>query len=134
MRHCPHAFEQAAYRRFGHYKNHGSACSGVGDAFVYVAATEGVGAFAVDPSYIAPLVCVGILHTGIAYILFYEAISVLDAQKFAIFSYADPIVALAASALILHEVLEPAAAVGALLILGVIFADGIADSFAAKRE
>lgn len=102
--------------------------------FVYVAATEGVGAFAVDPSYIAPLVCVGILHTGIAYILFYEAISVLDAQKFAIFSYADPIVALAASALILHEVLEPAAAVGALLILGVTFADGIADCFAAKRE
>lgn len=102
--------------------------------FVYVAATEGFSAFAVEPRYIAPLVGVGVLHTGIAYILFYEAICVLDAQSFAIFSYADPIVALAASALFLHEVLKPVAAVGALLILGVTFADGIADGIAAKRK
>lgn len=102
--------------------------------FVYVSATEGIGAFAVEPKYIPILVIIGIIHTGFAYILFYDAIAVLDAQSFAIFSYADPIVALAASAIVLGEVLSPVAALGAALILGATFADGIADSLLTRNS
>ena len=102
--------------------------------FVYVFATEGIGAFSVEPKFIPILLIIGIVHTGFAYILFYDAIAVLDAQSFAIFSYADPIVALAASAIVLGEVLSPVAALGAALILGATFADGVADALFDRKS
>lgn len=60
----------------------------------------------------------GIIHTGIAYVLFYGSVSQLPAQSVAIISYVDPVSALILSALILHEQLTISGIIGAILIIG----------------
>ena len=64
------------------------------------------------------LLIVGIVHTGIAYVLYFGSMEGLKIQTIAIFSYIDPVSALLFSAVILHETLTPAGMVGAVLILG----------------
>ena len=60
----------------------------------------------------------GIVHTGIAYALYFGSMGGLKAQTIALFSYIDPVVALILSAVILGEALTPAGMIGAVLILG----------------
>lgn len=64
------------------------------------------------------LMIVGIVHTGIAYMLYFGSMDGLKTQTVAIFSYLDPIVALILSALILHESMSVFEMSGALLIIG----------------
>ena len=64
------------------------------------------------------LITVGILHTGIAYAMYFGAIGKLGAGATAILSYIDPIVAVVLSALFLKEPLTAHTAIGAVLILG----------------
>ena len=64
------------------------------------------------------LVVVGIVHTGLAFALWFGSMRDLPAQKVAILGYVDPIVALVASALVLGETLTPLGMVGATLVLG----------------
>lgn len=64
------------------------------------------------------LVFVAIVHTGIAYALYFGSISDLPAQTAAIFSYIDPVVAILLSAFLLSEAMTASAAVGAVMILG----------------
>ena len=61
---------------------------------------------------------VGLVHTGIAYALYFGAVERLPAQTSALLSYIDPVTAVLLSALLLREPMTPAAAAGALLILG----------------
>lgn len=61
---------------------------------------------------------VGILHTGIAYALYFGSISGLRAQTVALFSYIDPVTALILSAVFLGEPLGLSGLLGALLIIG----------------
>lgn len=61
---------------------------------------------------------VGIVHTGIAYTLYFGSIRELDAQTVAIFSYLDPVVAILLSALALGEGMSFAELAGTVLILG----------------
>ena len=67
------------------------------------------------------LLLVGIVHTGIAYTLYFGAIPDLRAQTAAIFSYIDPIVAILLSALLLREPMDMLSALGAVLVLGSTF-------------
>ena len=62
------------------------------------------------------IVCV--VHTGVAFILWFSSLHNLSAQKVAIFNYIDPAVALLVSALVFGEHMTPLAMVGAVLILG----------------
>ena len=62
------------------------------------------------------IVCV--VHTGVAFILWFSSLHNLSAQKVAIFNYIDPAVALLVSALVFDEPMTPLAMVGAVLILG----------------
>ena len=64
------------------------------------------------------LAVAGILHTGIAYALYFGAIGNLTAQTAALYSYLDPILAIILSAVLLHEPMELTAILGAVLILG----------------
>lgn len=64
------------------------------------------------------LAVAGILHTGIAYALYFSAIGNLTAQTAALYSYLDPILAIILSAVLLHEPMELTAILGAVLILG----------------
>lgn len=70
------------------------------------------------PLGVVLLVVVGIVHTGLAFALWFGSMRDLPAQKVAILGYVDPIVALVASALVLGETLTPLGMVGATLVLG----------------
>ena len=64
------------------------------------------------------LVVLGILHTGLAYIVYFDAVNKLPAQTVGILSYIDPVEAVLLSALFLKEPLGIMTIAGALLILG----------------
>lgn len=64
------------------------------------------------------LLIVGVMHTGLAYWLYFGSMKALPAQTVALYSYIDPIVAILLSALILGEALTPLGIVGAVLVLG----------------
>lgn len=68
------------------------------------------------------LLCVaGIVHTGIAYWLYFGSMGSLKAQTVALYSYIDPILAIVLSMVVLKEPMTLSAAIGAVLILGAAF-------------
>lgn len=68
-----------------------------------------------DIPYIA---AIGIINTGLAYLLYFSGLQKLSGQSVALISYVDPVSALCFSALLLHEVMTPVQLVGAVLIIG----------------
>lgn len=64
------------------------------------------------------LLILGVVHTGLAYLLYFGSTEFLPAQTLAILSYIDPLVALLVSAFILKESMGPAEIIGAVLIIG----------------
>ncbi len=64
------------------------------------------------------LLVVGIVHTGLAYVLYFGSMKELKAQTTALFSYLDPVVAIFLSALLLQEPMDIWMVLGAILILG----------------
>jgi len=64
------------------------------------------------------LVIVGIVHTGIAYLLFIPVISKLPAITTSVLSYIEPVVAILTSAMILGQMLSIQQVIGTILILG----------------
>ena len=73
------------------------------------------------PSLWALLLFVGLVHTGVAYALYFDSMKDLKAQTLAIFSYIDPIVAIILSALLLKENMGLYGVIGAVLVLGSTF-------------
>lgn len=71
-----------------------------------------------DAGAILLTVLVGVLHTGVAYALYFGAIKYIPAQTAALFSYIDPVAAVLLSALFLGEAMGFAEIAGAVLILG----------------
>ena len=61
---------------------------------------------------------VGIVHTGIAYALYFGSMENLRAQSVAVLSYLDPVFALILSAVILGERMTVFGIIGAVLIIG----------------
>ena len=64
------------------------------------------------------LLIVGIVHTGVAYAMYFDSMKNLPAHTIAIFSYLDPVLAVVLSALVLKEPLSLWGGIGAVLILG----------------
>ena len=73
--------------------------------------------------FLVILVCV--LHTGVAYFLYFNSMKMLKANTIAFYSYIDPIVALILSSLILKEIMSVNEIIGAVLILGATFLNEI---------
>lgn len=67
---------------------------------------------------IAMILIVGIIHTGIAYAMYFGSMNNLKAQSIAIMSYIDPVFALILSGVVLHEKMSIWGIIGAVLILG----------------
>ena len=67
------------------------------------------------------LLFVGLVHTGVAYALYFSSMKDLKAQTIAIFSYIDPIIAILLSALFLKEKISFFGILGAILVLGSTF-------------
>ncbi len=84
----------------------------------YVLLTEDLTAVSFTPTVLILLAVVGILHTGIAYCLYFGAIGNLPSHTSALLSYLDPVLAIFLSVLLLREPMSFGAAVGAVLILG----------------
>jgi len=70
-----------------------------------------------DSSAIWLVLLVGVVHTGIAYVMYFTSVKNLEASRVAIFSYLDPIIAIVLSALILKEDTTLAVGIGAVMIL-----------------
>ena len=89
----------------------------------YVMLTQNFGSAAssMTPSLWLLLLFVGLVHTGVAYVLYFDALKDLKAQTVAIFSYIDPIVAILLSALLLRENMGLYGIIGAILVLGSTF-------------
>lgn len=84
----------------------------------YVLLVEEVSIEAFTPGVIALLLVVGIVHTGIAYALYFGSLMQLKAQTAVILSYIDPVVAVLLSALVLREHMSLLSGLGAVLVLG----------------
>ena len=84
----------------------------------YILLVEDMSAVELTPLIILILVIVGIVHTGIAYALYFGSMNGLKAQTVALFSYIDPIVAIVLSALFLKEPMTIYSGIGAVLVLG----------------
>lgn len=78
------------------------------------------------------LLTAGIIHTGLAYALYFGSVKQLPAQTVAIFSYIDPAVAVILSVFVLGEEFSLTKAIGAVLVIGAAAASEI--SFAKKEE
>ena len=81
----------------------------------------GTATLSMTPSLWALLLFVGLVHTGVAYALYFDSMKDLKAQTIAIFSYIDPIVAIILSALLLKENMGLYGVIGAVLVLGSTF-------------
>ena len=84
----------------------------------YILLVEDISAVELTPLIIVMLVIVGIVHTGIAYALYFGSMNGLKAQTVALFRYIDPIVAIILSALFLKEPMTIYSGIGAVLVLG----------------
>lgn len=87
----------------------------------YVFFTENLGEITLAAVPVLLLVVAGIVHTGIAYTLYFSSISSLKSHTVALLSYIDPILAVLLSMVILKEPMTVSAAIGSVLILGASF-------------
>ncbi|MGE7608217.1 DMT family transporter [Peribacillus frigoritolerans] len=91
----------------------------------YVFLTEGFGIFEVSSSSIPFILILGIINTGIGFLLFFSGMEKLKAQSIAMLSYVDPFVAILISAIILQEQMTIVQMLGGVLLLGSTFVSEI---------
>lgn len=84
----------------------------------YLLMTETPGSLTLDARAIIMLGVVCIVHTGIAYAMYFGSVQRLPAQTTAVLSYIDPVVAMLLAAAVLHENMSMTESIGAVLILG----------------
>lgn len=77
------------------------------------------------PLTVIMLLLVCVVHTGITYTMYFGSLDKLKMQQVAIFGYADPVVAIILSQVILGESMGWNGVVGAILILGAAFVSEI---------
>ncbi len=84
----------------------------------YLLLTGGFTAEGFTPAAAMLLLVVGLVHTGIAYVLYFGSMDGLRVQSVALLSYIDPVSALLFSALLLREPLSLPGIIGAVMIIG----------------
>ena len=84
----------------------------------YSAATGGLAAAKITTVGIICLIVLGALHTGIGYVIYFDAVNKLPAQTVGILSYIDPVEAVLLSAFFLREPMTVWTVIGAVMILG----------------
>ena len=84
----------------------------------YVAFTGGMHLDKLNTTGWVCLLLVGIVHSGIAYCLYFSSLKELPGQKAAILSYIDPLVAVILSVTLLGEPMSVTQIIGGVLILG----------------
>lgn len=84
----------------------------------YLLLTEDLSLISFTPVSAAMLLVVGVIHTGVAYPLYFGSLKTLKAQTVALFSYIDPVVAILLSAMVLREGMTLSGTIGAVMVLG----------------
>lgn len=84
----------------------------------YVLVTNDIKNVELNAFAIVMILVVGIIHTGIAYTLYFGSMEGLKSQTIAILSYIDPVAAMILAVLILHEGMSIYGVIGAIMILG----------------
>ncbi len=84
----------------------------------YLFLTHGFRVENFSPEAAVLLLIVGLVHTGIAYVLYFGSMDGLRVQSVALLSYIDPVFAFLLSVLLLREPLSVIGAVGAVMIIG----------------
>lgn len=87
----------------------------------YVLLTENFNFANFSTEYLPYILILGIVHTGIAYLLYFTALKELEGQTIAILSYIDPIFAVIISSTFLGESMSGIQIIGGILILGSAF-------------
>lgn len=87
----------------------------------YSLLTEELSASSFNIKSIILILVIGIIHTGVAYVMYFSALEDVKAHTAAVLSYVDPILALVFAALILKETMSTWELIGAILVLGGAF-------------
>jgi len=93
----------------------------------YVMLTEGIHLFDLDGKSFLFLLIVGVIHTGLAYMIYFSLLPKIQGQTVAVYSYLDPITAVLLATLILREPLGIMDMIGGIFILGATFFHEIKD-------
>ena len=96
-------------------------------ALPYVLATQDFAAMTLTASTVILLLVAGIVHTGVAYALYFGSMDALSAQTVALYGYIDPAAAILLSAFVLKEALDVFGIIGAVLILGATLASELGE-------
>ena len=83
----------------------------------YVFLTDGVNIATLKYEGLISLLIVGVIHTGITYLLYFSSLKEMDGQQAAVLSYIDPLVAVLISVFILKENITLVQIMGGVLIL-----------------
>ncbi len=97
----------------------------------YVVATGGFQIQTLPTSGLLALLVLGLLHTGVAYLLYFSSLSAVTGQEAALFSYVDPAIAIFLSIFLLHEPTSLFQLAGGCCILGATL---VHELFSAKRQ
>ncbi len=89
--------------------------------------TAGAAEAPLSPAVTALVAVVGIVHTGIAYALYFGSMDALPAQTVALYSYIDPVTAIVLSLVLFRESMGLSGFLGAVLILGSTLASDLLD-------
>lgn len=85
---------------------------------VYTLSTESFAVSDFGLKTVLLLLVLGVIHTGIVYMLFFSAIGKLPAQTSSVLSYVDPVTAVLCSAIFLMQPMSWYQIIGTVLILG----------------
>ncbi len=83
----------------------------------YVLLTSGINVFSLETKPLIYLLIIGIIHTGITYVMYFSSIKDLPGERIAIYSYIDPLVAILVSYVFLSEFMNFIQIIGGILIL-----------------
>ena len=101
---------------------------------VYVSLSSGFHAAELEPKGLIYLIILGLVHTALAYILYFSSISKLPAQKVAMLGYIDPLVAVIISVVLLQEHITLLQLVGGAMIIGFTILNELGEAKSAKAE
>ncbi|QUH19647.1 DMT family transporter [Alkaliphilus sp. B6464] len=91
----------------------------------YVLLVDGIQLDKMTVKPIVLLLIVGVVHTGVVYLLYFSSMRELSGQSIAALSYIDPVVAIILATIFLHEKMTIVQLIGGILILGATFVNEI---------
>ncbi len=81
------------------------------------ALTKYSSAITLTSNWVIPMLILGVVHTGLAYLLFFGAANRLPAQSTAVLSYIDPVTAIVLSTAVMHQPMDAYETAGCAMIL-----------------